>query len=54
MIYIASLSEVHVAIEVCNWHLKCMGMRGWLSCATEPLTCGIECYPQIDSVRIEN
>lgn len=54
MIYKVSLSEVHVAIWVCNRHLKCMGVRGWLSCATEPLTCGMECYHQIGSVRIEN
>ena len=38
-----------------NWHLKCVcvwwGDRQF--CRTEPLTCGIWCYLQVDTVRIK-
>ena len=45
--YITSWSEVQVTMWTCNWHLK------WRqSCGTEPLTCGIWCYFQVDGVRI--
>ena len=45
--FITSWSEVQVTMWTCNWHLK------WRqSCGTEPLTCGIWCYFQVDGVRI--
>lgn len=41
-------SEAQVATWTYDWHLK------WgPSCKTEPITCGIGCYLQVESIRTE-